>query len=278
MEFRTCVINAQNLEGNPNLLSELFFGNLEILIVKGAFARDAIQDVNQLVTKNKDDFFIHPSQYEEKSKVQTHVLGVPLTPSRIDGKKLDLAFYCAQASIFQNKCVEKSLALRSLKKQLHVLFERLSGPQKVEVFEGEHGSYTPFTIRIVPPECEIPIHSGLEFLTQECYQELNKATDHREQLSFFTILNPAQQGGELFLYELDYYGGNLPMKPNGSLDKERALQVRKHEVKIEVGDLLLFTGGRWFHCVAPVYGNETRRTLGGFMSFSKDHTSIYYWS
>ncbi|MEH2284994.1 MAG: hypothetical protein V7K90_27365 [Nostoc sp.] len=33
-----------------------------------------------------------------------------------------------------------------------------------------------------------------------------------------------------------------------------------------------------FNFIAPTVGDRTRITIGGFLSFSKEHDAIYYWS
>jgi hypothetical protein len=42
--------------------------------------------------------------------------------------------------------------------------------------------------------------------------------------------------------------------------------------------MLLFDGGRYYHRVSKVIGRSPRRTIGGFLGFSRQRDRVYYWS
>jgi len=214
------------------------------------------------------------------SATQVYVLGVPMTPSRTAGLEPDMPSYLAAVEPFTTACralfpredgfLERSLAA----------FESLAGGRPVSVFCGPTGGlYTPATIRIVPPGCEIGTHSGLEFMTLDGYSELANGLDCSEQLSFFSLIDSADDGGELLVYHTDYFDPDLTRDESAKALSDVIDEGSDYEViALEPGDLLIFAGGRWFHRVTPVRGSRTRRSIGGFLGFSPDGGSVYYWS
>ena len=137
----------------------------------------------------------------------------------------------------------------------------------------------PGTIRVLPEGGSIGTHCGNEASTRASYKHLNTLVDRNDQISFFVTLQAPEGGGELEVYSLQFQ----------HIDKanfERGHTVTDHLIPLyeakkyrpQAGDLLIFDGGRYFHQVLKVEGPKTRWTMGGFMMFSQDDSTLYYWS
>ncbi|MHC5719332.1 MAG: 2OG-Fe(II)-dependent halogenase WelO5 family protein, partial [Nostoc sp.] len=96
-------------------------------------------------------------------------------------------------------------------------------------------------------------------------------------------------GGELVIYGLEWDGEELVFENTNSKNGYSSrLYQQSHQVfdqqygsmtfKPNIGDMMLFDGGHFYHCIVPTIGDRTRITIGGFLSFSKEHDTIYYWS
>lgn len=131
------------------------------------------------------------------------------------------------------------------------------------------------------------VHSGNYFQEQNefFYSMLEEDIDMDNQLSYFIVLQNAEQGGELTLYDLIWEKGQIkdtPLNNEFVLDKEGKKIIIKDLINLKLrpqpGDLLMFYGGYIWHRVEDIEGNTPRITLGGFLNFSKDDQELYYWS
>ena len=50
------------------------------------------------------------------------------------------------------------------------------------------------------------------------------------------------------------------------------------KVALAIGDLIIFDAGRIWHRVSEVQGTTPRLTIGGFICFSQDDHTVYYFS
>ena len=88
-----------------------------------------------------------------------------------------------------------------------------------------------------------------------CHEQLRAISDATTQLSWYVVLALPDSGGELAIY----------------LDEDTTVHHRP-----QIGDLLLFDGGRYEHEVLPSAG-ATRITLGGFARRSLAADRLYFW-
>jgi len=150
-------------------------------------------------------------------------------------------------------------------------------------------AYLPFTFRlIVPKKNHINLHADNLFpqLAPEFYAPLKKVAEVHNQLSFFTVLQQPEHGGELSLYNAAYDVAkdfNIEQQTivldNGThLHADRAGEVFRQQFNLEAGDLVVFAGGQLYHRIEEVYGTKLRITLGGFLGYSTSNSDIYYWS
>jgi len=140
---------------------------------------------------------------------------------------------------------------------------------------------------LYPNKGGLYVHSGNYFQEQNefFYSMLEEDIDMDNQLSYFIVLQNAEQGGELTLYDLIWEKGQIkdtPLNNEFVLDKEGKKIIIKDLINLKLrpqpGDLLMFYGGYIWHRVEDIEGNTPRITLGGFLNFSKDDQELYYWS
>jgi hypothetical protein len=111
---------------------------------------------------------------------------------------------------------------------------------------------------------------------------LSRLIHARNQLSFYLMVALPESGGELVIHNARYAEGPgqmlARMERTGSA-AVAAIAPYGHVVpRTDVGDLLVFDAGRYFHRVAAVVGQQIRWTMGGFLARSLDDRSVYYWS
>ncbi|PCH95437.1 MAG: hypothetical protein COB85_04585 [Bacteroidetes bacterium] len=105
-----------------------------------------------------------------------------------------------------------------------------------------------------------------------------------DQLSYFIVLQEPNSGGELVLYDLLYKDTPDHLIEDSAFfnipdERDRALEAYDNMIiKPKAGDMIIFDGGRIWHKVSEIEGALDRITIGGFMAFSNNDKSIYYWS
>jgi hypothetical protein len=140
---------------------------------------------------------------------------------------------------------------------------------------------------VLPKGKEIGIHVGNEFIRLPQARQLAACADVTCQLSYFMTLQKPEGGGELIIYALEWSDieklrierdGSSP--GYGSTGQVTTLIQRCDSMTFnpDPGDLLLFDGGRYYHRITHIQGARNRVTIGGFLVFSNDGQTIYYWS
>jgi len=88
-------------------------------------------------------------------------------------------------------------------------------------------------------------------------------------------------GGELALFDLVW-----PKSPESVVGAEQLSNEERNDVlenlktmniQPRAGDMILFAGGRIWHRVKDVEGENNRTTIGGFATLSKDEKEIIMW-
>lgn len=153
----------------------------------------------------------------------------------------------------------------------------------------EDGSYIPFTFRmIVPEKNHINLHADNMFpqFAPEFYEALQQVAEVKNQLSFFTVLQKPESGGQLSIYnvawdvakEFNIEEQSIILENGKHLHTHRTNELFRHQLDLEEGDLVIFPGGQLYHRIEEVYGSKMRITLGGFIGYSKTNEDVYYWS
>lgn len=274
-------IPAAEAVQHPDLLWQIHDGTVDIAVLRGFIDPQVMAAANDALAGDVSDFPRTASEAVDTNQNHVHVLGMAVAPSQIEGDVPYLEQYLAAAGPFRAACARVFPAGDGFMERIQQLFDRVGGGRPARVYRDPASGrpYTPVTIRIVPPGCGMPLHSGLDFLGLEAYDHLRTDLDCSEQLSFFSPIALPEAGGELVVYHLDFHDPSRPLNEQGTLDNDLVLETVSSEVvRLSPGDLVVFAGGRWYHRVSAVQGDRIRRTIGGFLGFTPDHRRIFYWS
>lgn len=284
--FNFLDIHVSEIEKHPNALQDMLYNrSFEGMIIRDVLPEDVVEKVtSRLKNEQVDMSEILDSKFADASN-GAYTLG-----ENIVFADSTLQQYFDYAGIFRQKCRTLFEGMLDFEALMESMLRSLSGGLTVEIPSGSQGqTYIPATIRKVPTNHEFPIHVGNDFLNSPQSEHLRSLVDITDQLSFFVPLVLPEAGGELVIYGLEWDGEELSFENTSSSNPYgNRLYPQAHPVfdreygsmtfKPNIGDMMLFDGGRFYHCIVPTVGDRTRITIGGFLSFSKDHDSIYYWS
>jgi len=195
----------------------------------------------------------------------------------------ELGEYFGEAARFRAACVELFAGAPAFQERIEAILGAVAGGRDVRVPGGPNGSaYAPATIRGLHEGGQIDLHCENETVEFPAMWHLSRLIQARNQLSFYVVLACAESGGELVIHNARY--GEGPGEQLARMERTgcaplRAIAPYGHLVpRTDVGDLLVFDAGRYFHRVTSVVGQRTRWTMGGFLARSRDDRTVYYWS
>ena len=167
--------------------------------------------------------------------------------------------------------------------RIETVFSNLSGGRTVELArENPDRTYVLATIRILHPHKNgLAAHTG-NALTEsyDAHEHLQSIVKLTNSLSYFIIIDKPERGGKLVLYDLLWEQTTADQKKlfaTARVDKFLS-NYRQRSFAPEIGDMILFNGGRIWPGVSNIQGNKIRITIGGFMGISKDDLQVFYWS
>lgn len=190
------------------------------------------------------------------------------------GHQLDR--YFDDARVFKTECDRFFEPEFNFQSQLENLLVQISGGRQIEVPQSPSGQfYSPTTIRRVNPGGAIAPHcESLYFEAKHPeFEHLHQLAEETTQFSFFVPMALPDAGGNLMLYNLDWKESDIRQSLatlGGGNDSTR--------VQVGIGDLIIFDAGRIWHCISEVQGPNPRLTIGGFICFSQDDRTAYYFS
>ncbi|MEX2410858.1 MAG: hypothetical protein WD607_05700 [Candidatus Paceibacterota bacterium] len=174
--------------------------------------------------------------------------------------------------------------------KLHEFISLCSGDYQVSVplNKVKNSPVVPGTFRYLFPDLGgLYVHCGNYFQDQSklYYSLVKNDIEMDNQLSYFIVLQNADYGGELTLYDLYWEAGQSKDDPQNNDyiigthgNKIFMKYLESLDFRPDAGDILIFNGGPIWHRVEDVKGNQPRITLGGFLNFSKDGKELFYWS
>jgi hypothetical protein len=281
--FNFLDIHVSEIEKYPNALQDMLYNrNFEGMIIREVLPKDVVEVVVSRLEENDGGMSaILDSKFADMAN------GPLSFGENIIFCDPNLQQYFDYAAVFRQKCRILFEGTLDFEKRVESVFQFLSGVKKVQVPTGPEGqTYIPATIRKLPKGHEFTIHVGNDFLNKSQSDHLRTLVDITDQLSFFIPLVLPEGGGDLSVYGLEWDGDPLPFQDTSSYvswtyEQSHQLFVEQYgsmSFKPGIGDMVLFDGGRFYHCIAPTVGDRARITIGGFLSFSKEHDAIYYWS
>lgn len=280
-------IETSDLEGfqGADIIYEIHSGLRDGVIIKSIFSEKELEVIRQIVHDG----------FPEKYVCHSEVYSFPHTFSSFVNSKpseVQKEAYFNQNQVLLNSNV--GLFGPDFIDRILLVFKRLSNNREFDVPEGQNGigNYPPFTTRILTPKGKLLTHCGNYFYAPyyDFYQHLEKHVYVKNQLSFFVLVTAPKAGGELVLYNLRWVDGQKKKEdepsfvrisnPDGTLFKSNPLRNKNSEdIKMEAGDLIIFSGGEIWHKVSQTEGPINRITIGGFLGKSKNKDNkIYYWS
>lgn len=247
------------------------------IVVRGLYGSRQIAEVNERLSRNEPRHLrvAHGRSADNPDQEPVHYFGLNLVNA-----KPDLNAYLDFAVRFRVFSAELFESLPTFEAVIRQTLERLVPPRRVlsPRFEDDR-LYGPATIRIFPPGTEVPPHCGNTMLRETAqYAHLRTLVGRADQLSYFMLINKPDSGGQLVLYDLVWQASNMQNRDSVRLDYSEVVNRRWQPVRLSAGDLIIFNGGRIYHSVTRIEGKQPRRTIGGFLSFSRDASAIYYYS
>ena len=200
----------------------------------------------------------------------------------------ELNDYFRQSKKFRN--IFAQMFAIDMEKKITAILTSLNQNNHAKILDmTEDSSYIPFTVRIIVPEKNhINLHADNMFtdFAPEFYQPLKQVAEVKNQLSFFTVLQKPETGGELSIYnvawdvakEFNIEEQTIILETGKPLHVENPQELYRLQFDLDAGDLVVFPGGQLYHRIEEVHGSKMRITLGGFIGYSKTNNEIYYWS
>nr|AIJ28572.1 2OG-Fe(II) oxygenase family oxidoreductase [Fischerella ambigua UTEX 1903]APB62241.1 2OG-Fe(II) oxygenase [Fischerella ambigua UTEX 1903] len=274
-------INVTEVNNYPTAIQDIIIDRrFDGMIIRGVLPLDSIERViRRLEDEDEGGMKLIFNKNEEFGTKVAQIYGHVIV-----GQSPDLKDYFASSAIFRQACRALFQGNPDFEERVESVFHSLCG-LPVEIPTGPEGqSYTPATLRLLTEGREITVHVGNDFLLMPASEHLKTLLDFSDQLSYFIPLSVPQAGGELVVYNLEWnpeqaeQSGDLHKYMNDADSRFQSQQSQSVAFAPGPGDMILFNGGRYYHRVNQVIGNSPRRTIGGFLAFSKERNKIYYWS
>lgn len=260
-------INLTDIQKHPNELENIFNGITDGILISSFLSGEEIER-----------FFENYKSYPEEKKYNK-VFGTILGYVAHDSGEA-MTGYFEKAEEFRKEL--NALFGFDIYERFEKIVNQISVDKPVVRAENDdHKPYLGFNVKFMNPDFGGLIeHVGLGFYNLfPSLKKLESQIDLSGQISYFTILQHPEEGGELILFDLRY--GKENKKYNSFADEELLEFVRKrasYKVNPVPGDLLIFNGGQIWHRIAEIKGKKQRVTIANFISYAKDHSKFIYWS
>lgn len=251
-------LDAESASNYPDGINQIYQDEIDGMMIKGVFTPAEMSEVKHKIENN--------SYQLEPVKYGTTLGSILMTAGS------NLEKYFKNAASFRAEL--NKLFTTNFEARVEAIFSMMSGGRTVEVAkESDKRIYTPATIRFVHPNLGgILPHKNNDYIEEPFYSYLNQVTRLKDALSYYIVIDKPEQGGDLLLYDL------LPEQSIGLTKNLDLENCSKRCISPNVGDMILFHGGKIVHKIIDVKGPKTRITIGGFLALSKDDRKILYWS
>ena len=272
--FRFEIVPASAVDRCPDGIGRLWDRSLDGLVIKGFLSEPTLAVVLDRLAHNRPELRRRIFEDRAYGEDPPYVIsrGLITAPA-------DLVDYFADAAHFRQGCRALFAGVEDFEDRLRHVLATIGGGARIELPSGPEGQpYSPATIRVLPPDGEITVHCGNDFLRRPECAHLRGLVDDESQLSFFVPLRLPAVGGDLELYAVSWDDTDGEQRIGAVPVSLVAAFSDRMKAPVGVGDLLIFDGGRIYHRVTPVGAAERRITIGGFLGYGLDHRVLHYWS
>lgn len=161
---------------------------------------------------------------------------------------------------------------------------------KLDVLGSLEQEFPKFNIRSMLPQEQyaIEIHCENSFIHQlnpKLRAYLNQQVYLEEALSFYTVLQAPDAGGQLLLFNKEwsqFQVASAALPETVRKNEDLFFKDTPHEhtkISLQAGDMVIFRAAQIWHCISEIQGSKARITLGGFIAKSKtEENKYYFWS
>lgn len=270
-------LDAEQLDGCTDHLSDLLDAKTSIIIVRNVFQKSSLKSVSaRLLAPNMDAQWTFPNKGMKGGDIRT--IGAAATPTFTSFGGPSLSDYRESARTQQILMHEVFDSLAPTSTVSAVLSKLFAGRPASVANDGFGECWLPFNFRALDLGQQIYPHHDNHYRLS-IYDAFDAGLDRSQILSWFTLLQPAERGGELIVYGLWGSDPNPPVLPSRFLDTDvLEREYRRVVVRMEIGDLVLFNSGCHVHRVSEVQSHQSRLTMGGFATVDQAKTRLAYWS
>lgn len=270
--------NASTLD-----ISSLIAGRNDLLIIEDFIAEEALNPLQKEIKELQKDT---PSEYKLEMSDGTF-FPLPYSTIRSDqesqhNRRID---YFKSANFFKDYLESKSPSLKLLQERIETTF----GLRNLKI--GNDSDMLKIATRLLyQSKNGIDIHCENAFLNQledNFKQEMYAKIDLENALSFFVVIEAAETGGELVLYNHVWQDVQIEINKSsyferhdeeGSIFTNRGFnKPQKQKISLKAGDAIVFRAAQIWHAIAPIEDETNRLTLGCFIAKSSDGR-LYYWA
>lgn len=264
-------------KNSPHLVKDIQEERLHGFVTRGLFSPQEVEEILAVTHQfNPNDIFTVPTGT---------VFPKPFATLTDAGEMLD--DYTDKANKLRAMAGQYPI-LGTLLSRMDSFFKAVSGDFDTTVPQvvNNNTACAPGNFRFFEPDKGgLFVHCGYLFQKQSpFYYTVVEPMALERQLSFFLVLQNAEQGGELTIYDMLWKDikdkdrmeeNEYVLTPSG--EQLYLNTLRSFYVKPNPGDVLIFSGGPIWHRVENIKGNIPRITFGGFLNFTPDGKGLRYW-
>lgn len=250
-------------------LDSLFLKQAEVIVLKDFYDKETIE------------YFLEINRaYKEKYKPSEGYTSLPRPFGGYLGEKFIEGYVDEINFLYAN---DKRIIIEQLKNKF------LSYFNKELIFSDLSNNYSHsksfFAIReLESGKGTFDIHCGNYFndWNKSFFDFQNQFLKPRNHLSFLSVFQQNYSEPSIIIYDANWHTHSGRSDINHLLTSDNKnvniKTLHKTEIKLEIGDLLIFNESHFWHQVPKFLGNVNRITLGGFVSEFKDDNSLLLWS
>jgi hypothetical protein len=268
--FRTVTISATEAADTPQLLTQVRRGEIEGVLIKKVYEAPVCAELCAALEAGNHGLI----RTDFPAKFAAFFYGINLNLAHPDLKD-----YFAAVPEFRMRLGQLFPGALDLEGRLKTLMTALDKGCAYGAAPGPQpgSSYMFTTIRAHLPGGYIPAHFDDEQAARPSYRHLLPLI-RMKLFSFVLAFSQAEAGGALEIFDLKPEQDNQRIAVGGrSAAKPDLDAVEKISFRLEPGDMIVFSSGRYLHRVTPVVGSRTRWTACSFMAEAKDPGRVYCW-